>query len=209
MTGSVVRSAPTSPSPPLGGRCDAARAGPHRGQGARRGPAGSRRGAPEPGVGSGLRPQGRTRLAGGCDARTPESRPRSRAARAPCDAHFDQRDSVSDDLLAADYVTVVRRIGRVTRRLRWLREHRFGRCGVRCRCERRRIAVEVTQFRAGEDEGMSGRRWRLKGTGGEVQRGCRAPAGAVRTGPMMMQAATKRTREIKAVWDKLKEVRGL
>ena len=77
------------------------------------------------------------------------------------------------------------RIGRITRRFPWLREYRSGRCGVRCRCESSQVAVEVTRFRAGKHERMSGRRWRPKGTGGEAQRGCGAPAGAVRTGPEM------------------------
>ena len=82
----------------------------------------------------------------------------------------------------------LRGLGRIKRRLPWLREYRCGRCRVRRRCESRqsrRIAVELTRFRAGEDEGMSGRRWRPKGTGGEAQRGSGAPVGAVRTGPEM------------------------
>ena len=77
------------------------------------------------------------------------------------------------------------RIGRITRRLPWLREYRCGRCRVRCRRGNGHIAVEVTRFRAGKHERMSGRRWRPKGTGGEAQRGCGALAGAVRTGPEM------------------------
>ena len=35
----------------------------------------------------------------------------------------------------------------------------------------------MVRFRAGKHEGMSGRRWRAKGTGGEAQRSCGAPAG--------------------------------
>ena len=68
------------------------------------------------------------------------------------------------------------RIGRTKRRLRWLREYRSGRCGVRNRYESRRIAVGMVRFRAGKQEGMPGRRWRAKGTGGEAQRSCGAPA---------------------------------
>ena len=58
-------------------------------------------------------------------------------------------------------------------------EYRCGRCRVRCRCGNRQIAVEVTRFGAGNHERTSGRRWRRKGAGGEAQRGCGAPAGAV------------------------------
>ena len=86
----------------------------------------------------------------------------------------------------ADLVINLSRIGRIERRLPWLREYRCGRCRVRRRCESRqsrRIAVEVTRFRADRHERMSGRRRRPKGTGGEAQRGCGAPVGVVRTGP--------------------------
>ena len=72
------------------------------------------------------------------------------------------------------------RIGRIKRRLRWLREYRPGRCRVRHRYESRRIAVGMVRFRTcstGRHVGKAGRRWRAKGTGGEAQRGCGAPAG--------------------------------
>ena len=49
----------------------------------------------------------------------------------------------------------------------------------------RRIAVAATRFRADGHEPVSGRRRRPEGTGGEVQRGCGATVGAVRTGSEM------------------------
>ena len=73
-----------------------------------------------------------------------------------------------------------RRIGRIKRRLPWMREYRCGRCRVRHRCESRRIAriaVEVTRFRADRHERMSARRRRPKGTGGEAQPGCGCAGG--------------------------------
>ena len=57
--------------------------------------------------------------------------------------------------------------------------------GRHCRCESRRIAVEVRRFRAGTHEGVSGRRCGPGGAGGEAQLGYGAPAGAVRTGLTM------------------------
>ena len=47
-----------------------------------------------------------------------------------------------------------RRIGRTTRRLTWLRRYPCRRRRVRCRCESRRVAFEVTPFGAGNREGM-------------------------------------------------------
>ena len=72
------------------------------------------------------------------------------------------------------------RIGGTTRQSTLLWEYRCGRCRVRCRCGNRQNAVEMPRFGAGNRERMSGRRWRPRGAGIEAQRGCGAPAGAVR-----------------------------
>ena len=60
-----------------------------------------------------------------------------------------------------------------------------GRWRVRCRCERRRFAVEVTRYcAAGNDGSVSGRGVGRRAAG-EAQRGCGAPVGAVRRWSVM------------------------
>ena len=61
--------------------------------------------------------------------------------------------SVLAGLGGEDRGVAARRIGGTTRRLRWLRRYGCRRWRVRCRCESRRVAVEVTPFCAGHREG--------------------------------------------------------
>ena len=62
----------------------------------------------------------------------------------------------------------------------------------RCRCGNRQFAVEMLRFGAGNHESMSRRRGGPRGAGSEAQRGCGAPAGAVRTASGMGRPGVRR-----------------